>query len=114
MHFIVSLSAFQGHFIIELIVIISLPFCILICTGVHIGDTLKQLAERRSDIFGVSAEETLIGRKLGEEETATKKKQTTEIWDGHTASIERATKLAHSNITYEDQIKAIHKAKGLL
>lgn len=82
--------------------------------GVHIGDTLKQLAERRSDIFGVSAEETLIGRKLGEEVEEGTKKTSKEIWDGHTASIERATKLAHSNITYEDQIKAIHKAKGLL
>ena len=83
-------------------------------SGVHIGDTLKQLAERRSDIFGVSAEETLIGRKLGEEEEQALKKTPKEVWDGHTASIERATKLAHSNITYEDQIKAIHKAKGLL
>lgn len=80
--------------------------------GVHIGDTLKQLAERRSDIFGVGAEETLIGRKLGEEEDQSK--QTKEIWDGHTASMERATKLAHSNITFEDQIKAIHRSKGLL
>jgi len=82
--------------------------------GVHIGDTLKQLAERRSDIFGVSAEETLIGRKLGEGEEQALKKTPKDVWDGHTASIERATKLAHSNITYEDQIKAIHKAKGLL
>jgi len=80
--------------------------------GVHIGDTLKQLAERRSDIFGVGAEETFIGRKLGEEEEQSK--STKDIWDGHTASMERATKLAHSNITFEDQIKAIHRSKGLL
>lgn len=80
--------------------------------GVHIGDTLKQLAERRSDIFGIGAEETFIGQKLGEDDDA--KKPTKEIWDGHTSSMERATKLAHSNITFEDQIKAIHKAKGLI
>ncbi|XP_065683592.1 splicing factor 3A subunit 1 isoform X1 [Hydra vulgaris] len=80
--------------------------------GVHIGDTLKQLAERRSDIFGVGAEETYIGKKLGEEEGP--KKSGLEIWDGHTASMERTTKLAHSNITFEDQIKAIHRSKGLL
>ena len=86
----------------------------MISLGVHIGDTLKQLAERRSDIFGVAAEETLIGRKLGEEEEEALKKTPKEVWDGHTASIERATKLAHSNITYQDQIKAIHKSKGLL
>ncbi|XP_057292699.1 splicing factor 3A subunit 1-like [Hydractinia symbiolongicarpus] len=84
----------------------------VLAQGVHIGDSLKQLAERRSDIFGVGIEETFIGKKLGEEEAS--KKPTKEIWDGHTASMERATKLAHSNITFEDQIKAIHKSKGLL
>lgn len=72
------------------------------------------MASRRSDIFGAGSEETLIGRKLGEEEETPDKNKSSEIWDGHTASIERATKLAHSNITFTDQITAIHKAKGLL
>lgn len=31
-------------------------------------ESLKQFAERRSDIFGVGVEETPIGKKLGEEE----------------------------------------------
>lgn len=82
--------------------------------GVDIGDALKNLAARRSDVFGPGSEETSIGRKVGEEEAAAKKKLSKEIWDGHTASIERTTKLAHSNITYKDQVNAIHKAKGLL
>lgn len=30
---------------------------------------MKQLAERRTDIFGVGVEETAIGKKIGEEET---------------------------------------------
>jgi splicing factor 3A subunit 1 len=29
---------------------------------------LKQLAERRTDIFGVGDEETAIGKKIGEED----------------------------------------------
>lgn len=36
--------------------------------GFAIDESLKQLAERRSDIFGTGVEETPIGRKHGEEE----------------------------------------------
>jgi len=36
--------------------------------GVAIDESLKQLAERRSDIFGTGVEETPIGKKQGEEE----------------------------------------------
>lgn len=44
----------------------SFPYSILLCTGLDIESSLKQLAERRTDIFGV--EETAIGKKIGEEE----------------------------------------------
>lgn len=37
-----------------------------LCPGLDIESSLKQLAERRTDIFGV--EETAIGKKIGEEE----------------------------------------------
>ncbi|ODM95504.1 Splicing factor 3A subunit 1 [Orchesella cincta] len=36
--------------------------------GTDIDDSLKQLAERRSDIFGIGVEETPIGKKAGEED----------------------------------------------
>lgn len=39
------------------------------CLGAAIEASLKQLAERRTDIFGVGVEETAIGKKIGEEET---------------------------------------------
>lgn len=45
---------------------LSFPFSILLDTGLDIESSLKQLAERRTDIFGV--EETAIGKKIGEEE----------------------------------------------
>ena len=80
--------------------------------GNQIGDSLKQLAERRTDIFGAGDEETLIGRKLGEEENVNKRDERA-IWDGHTASVESTTKRIQANITIQDQIDAIHKAKGL-
>lgn len=79
--------------------------------GTAIESSLKQLAERRTDIFGVGDEETVIGKKLGEEET---RKDERVSWDGHTSSVEAATRAARANITLEDQIHQIHKVKGLL
>lgn len=79
--------------------------------GSAIEASLKQLAERRTDIFGVGDEEAAIGKKLGEEET---RKDDRVTWDGHTSSVEAATRAARANITLEDQIHQIHKVKGLL
>ncbi|KAL0271797.1 UNVERIFIED_CONTAM: hypothetical protein PYX00_008785 [Menopon gallinae] len=79
--------------------------------GAAIEASLKQLAERRTDIFGVGDEETAIGKKIGEED---KKKDDKVTWDGHTSSVEAATRAARANITLEDQIHQIHKVKGLL
>lgn len=72
---------------------------------------MKQLAERRTDIFGVGDEETVIGKKLGEEET---KKDERVTWDGHTSSVALVAAAARANITLEDQIHQIHKVKGLI
>ncbi|CAH0395629.1 unnamed protein product [Bemisia tabaci] len=79
--------------------------------GSAIEDSLKELAERRTDIFGVGDEETVIGKKIGEEDT---KKDDKVTWDGHTSSVEAATRAARANITIEEQIHQIHKVKGLL
>lgn len=69
------------------------------------------MAERRTDIFGVGDEETAIGKKIGEEEV---RKDDRVTWDGHTSSVEAATRAARANITLEEQIHQIHKVKGLL
>lgn len=79
--------------------------------GSAIDASLKQLAERRTDIFGVGDEEAAIGKKLGEEEPRKDERVT---WDGHTSSVEAATRAAARNITLEDQIHQIHKVKGLI
>ncbi|KAJ4450307.1 hypothetical protein ANN_01727, partial [Periplaneta americana] len=79
--------------------------------GSAIEASLKQLAERRTDIFGVGDEETAIGKKIGEED---KRKDEKVTWDGHTSSVEAATRAARANITLEEQIHQIHKVKGLL
>lgn len=64
------------------------------------------MAERRTDIFGVGDEETAIGKKIGEEDVRKDEKVT---WDGHTSSVEAATRAARANITLEEQIHQIHK-----
>lgn len=79
--------------------------------GSAIEASLKLLAERRTDIFGVGDEETAIGKKIGEEDVKKDEKVT---WDGHTSSVEAATRAARANITLEEQIHQIHKVKGLL
>lgn len=74
--------------------------------GSAIEASLKLLAERRTDIFGVGDEETAIGKKIGEEDVRKDEKVT---WDGHTSSVEAATRAARANITLEEQIHQIHK-----
>ncbi|XP_015795989.1 splicing factor 3A subunit 1 [Tetranychus urticae] len=80
-------------------------------SGSAIDMNLKELAERRSDIFGSGDEETAIGKKIGEEE---RKKPEKVTWDGYTASMEAATRAARANISIKDQIQQIHRTKGLL
>lgn len=135
--------------------------CFCLSEGLDIESSLKQLAERRTDIFGV--EETAIGKKIGEEEIQKPEEKVkwkacfkfsccsefsavgslhslvcscckTEIliylavwyifcflsnptqvtWDGHSGSMARTQQAAQANITLQEQIEAIHKAKGLV
>lgn len=79
--------------------------------GVSIESSLKQMAERRTDIFGVGIDETEIGKKIGEEEVKAKDKIT---WDGYSSSAEATARAARTNISIEDQIQQIHKIKGLV
>lgn len=81
----------------------------LLFLGSAIDASLKLLAERRTDIFGVGDEETAIGKKIGEEDVRKDEKVT---WDGHTSSVEAATRAARANITLEEQIHQIHKVSS--
>ncbi|OQV12614.1 Splicing factor 3A subunit 1 [Hypsibius exemplaris] len=70
--------------------------------GSSIGDSLKQLAERRSDIFGSGAEETSIGRKIGDQSREQEKKV---VWDGFGSSSDFAQRAAAKTVTPEEQRK---------
>lgn len=57
-------------------------------SGSQIQDSLKNLAERRTDIFGMNDKETAIGRRIGEEEEVQPKDDRL-IWDGHKSSLKK-------------------------
>lgn len=83
--------------------------------GTSIESQLRNLAERRTDIFGASdAGETDIGKKVGEAEMpgggAGGGGKVT--WDGHSSSAEAAARAARANVTLDEQIEQIHRQKG--
>ena len=79
--------------------------------GSAIESSLRQLAERRTDIFGVGDEETVIGKKIGEEE---KRKDDKVQWDGHMSSADSASRMVRTSVSLQDQIAQIHKNKGFV
>merc|ERR1719319_635032 len=88
---------------------------VVFAPGQAIEASLKGLAERRTDIFGVgeeAAQETHIGQKMGEEEQQKSLEKVT--WDGHSSAAEAAARAARANISLDDQIAQIHRQKGLI
>merc|ERR1711892_308205 len=88
---------------------------VVFAPGQSIESSLKSLAERRTDIFGVgeeAAQETMIGLKMGDEEFKPTGDKVT--WDGHSSSAESAARAARANISLNDQIAQIHRQKGLI
>ncbi|KAK0395631.1 hypothetical protein QR680_001366 [Steinernema hermaphroditum] len=82
--------------------------------GGEIGRNISRLAERRTDIFGVGAqgaEQTAIGKKLGEEETRRGPDPRT-IWDGQASTIDATTRAAQQSVSIDQQINEIHRQHG--
>jgi len=82
----------------------------LLQEGTDVAKILKNFSGYRSDIFG--SEETQIGKKVGIEAEAAREKEKV-VWDGHTATINLASQRAAQGASIEEQIAAIHRAKGL-
>lgn len=74
-------------------------------SGSEISRNIARLAERRSDIFGVGAqgaEQTSIGRKLGEDESSgPPRSDPRNIWDGQQSSIDAITRFAQQQAQQE-------------
>merc|ERR1719431_7148 len=86
--------------------------------GASIENSLRNMASRRTDIFGAGDEETDIGKKIGEEEdegTAPGPSDSSKVvWDGHSSSMEQTARKARENITVADQIKHLQLMKGII
>ncbi|VDN01355.1 unnamed protein product [Thelazia callipaeda] len=82
--------------------------------GADISTNIGKFAERRTDIFGHGAEQTIIGKKLGEEEETVRGPDPKLIWDGQQSTIDQTTKLAQQSITLDQQINEIHKQHGYI
>jgi len=73
-------------------------------SGETVIDNLKQLAERRTDIFGKGDTETVIGKKIGEEE----KNENPVIWDGHMISVASTTRAMNKNLSSNHAMQSNH------
>ena len=80
--------------------------------GANVVSSLKNLARIRVDLFGAEADEER--RKREEEEEREKRKEREKVvWDGHTASKANTLDKFSTNVNFDEQIAAIHRAKGL-
>ena len=83
--------------------------------GANVVTPLKNLARTRVDIFGTETDEERRKREE-EEEQEWRKEREKVVWEGHTTHT--ATKAGtldkySTNVNFDEQIAAIHRAKGL-
>ncbi|KAJ3556642.1 hypothetical protein NM688_g1909 [Phlebia brevispora] len=80
--------------------------------GANVVSSLRNLARTRVDIFG--AEEDEEKRKKEEEEERLRRREREKVvWDGHTATKDKTLDKFSTNVNFDEQIAAIHRAKGL-
>ncbi|KZV70464.1 hypothetical protein PENSPDRAFT_752522 [Peniophora sp. CONT] len=80
--------------------------------GANVVESLNNLARTRVDIFGAEVDEERRKREE-EEEKERRKAREKNVWDGHTASKEGTLNKYSTNVNFDEQIAAIHRAKGL-
>uniref|UniRef100_A0A1I7TGB9 Splicing factor 3A subunit 1 n=1 Tax=Caenorhabditis tropicalis TaxID=1561998 RepID=A0A1I7TGB9_9PELO len=85
----------------------------VLALGADISRNLGQFAERRTDIFGVGGEQTMIGKKLGEEDSS-QQGQNKLIWDGTEETRDMITRAVQNQVTIDQQINEIHRQHGFV
>lgn len=74
------------------------------------ASSLRNLAKTRVDLFDADEEKR---KQEEEEENAQRREREKAVWDGHTASKANTLDKFQSNVNFDEQIAAIHKAHGL-
>ncbi|KAK4048997.1 SF3a splicing factor complex subunit [Microbotryomycetes sp. JL221] len=85
----------------------------LLPEGTDVASSIRDLAAHRPDIFGGSANDQDIKRRQ-EELLAQSKAREAHVWDGHTATKEAVQSRYQANANFQEQIEALHRAKGLV
>ena len=83
-------------------------------TGSDVSASLRDLARKRGDIFSTAGMSEAEKAKAAQEEARRKAKdREAVVWDGHVASGELTTNRFQTGANLNQQIEAIHRAKGL-
>ena len=80
--------------------------------GANVVTSLQNLARTRVDIFGTETDEERRKREEAVEREKRKEREKV-VWDGHTASKANTLDKFSTNVNFDEQIAAIHRAKGL-
>lgn len=80
--------------------------------GADVSATVKALARARVDIFGDEQDEVARQQEKAQQEAQAKEREKN-VWDGHTASKLTTLEKYQTNVNFDEQIAAIHRAKGL-
>lgn len=81
--------------------------------GTDVASSLRQIASKRTDIFSATAEDEARRKAREEEERVRKREREKAVWDGHAASALSTAERFSSGANLDEQIAALHKAKGL-
>jgi splicing factor 3A subunit 1 len=80
--------------------------------GANVVSSISEFAKARVDIFGDEGAEEKR-RQAEEEDRLRRKEREKNVWDGHTATKAGVMDKYSTNVNFEEQIAAIHKAKGI-
>lgn len=84
----------------------------LLSTGTDVSSSIRALAAHRPDIFGAGSDEEV--KRQQAEALAKSKAREMGVWDGHTATKDVITNRYQAGANFDEQIEALHRAKGLL
>ncbi|GAA5888121.1 hypothetical protein JCM5296_005441 [Sporobolomyces johnsonii] len=80
--------------------------------GTDVSASIRAMAAHRPDIFGDAGGEEELRRQA--EQAAKSKQREKDVWDGHAASKETITMRYQQTANLDEQIQALHRAKGLV